>query len=111
MLIIRKLVIYLIILVIRENVKKSCPDHTKNVGSCSYQNYNPAAISQEVDFVRKKLMTIRRASKTYDIPRITISNNLYAKQLIKKPGGQTVLNSEEGKLVTGLLKFSKYNVY
>jgi len=66
-------------------------------------------IKNAIDAVRCKKMSIRRASEAFGIPKSTLCDHLNTKTLIKKPGGQPILNTdEESRLVEGLLKCSEW---
>ncbi|XP_022177641.1 uncharacterized protein LOC111038724 [Myzus persicae] len=54
-------------------------------------------------------MSIRRASEAFGIPKSTLCDHLNTKTIIRKPGGQTILSTdEESRLVEGLLKCSEW---
>jgi len=81
----------------------------KTVGGCSYQNYDYNIIKNAVNAVRYKKMSIRRASEAFGIPKSTLCDHLNTKTIIRKPGGQTILSTdEESRLVEGLLKCSEW---
>jgi len=86
--------------------------YKKKVGDRNYQHYNSAMLKKAVDAVRKKLLTISRASEKFGVPKSTICNHVKALSYNKKinnPGGQTMLSHDEEKnLVLGLIKCGEW---
>jgi len=74
--------------------------YKKTVGGRSYQTYNHNIIKNAIDAVRYQKMSIRRASEAFGIQKSTLCDHLNAETIIKKPGGQPILNTnEESRLV------------